>query len=62
MDKLAELKTRKSDRQKVIAWLDSINEHDPACREEVLQHCKDDIEARGYYVGRHESDCMAVRS
>lgn len=55
MNKLEELKTRDSDRQKVEAWLDFIGEDDPECREEVFTHCKESIEARKYYVGRYET-------
>ena len=47
---LADLKSRESDRELVNAWLDKINEHDPGCRAEVLEQCKNDIEARRFYV------------
>lgn len=57
MGKLAELKTRDTDRQKITDWLDHINEHDPACREEVLLACKADLECRAYYVKRYTEDC-----
>lgn len=59
MSKLAELKTRETDRQKVELWLDHINEHDPACREEVLANCKADKECRAYFVKRFTEDCPA---
>lgn len=39
---------------KVNAWLDKIGEHDEACRQEVLEQCKDDPEARQYYLQRSE--------
>lgn len=45
-----------SDRQKVEAWLDKINEHDPACRAEVMEQCAKDREARAYYVSRYEAN------
>ena len=48
---LKELKSQGSDREKVNKWLDSINEFDEDCRAEVLVQCKDDPEAREYYVG-----------
>jgi hypothetical protein len=44
-----------SDRAKVNAWLDKIGEHEDACRAEVLEQCKNDPEARAYYVGRYEN-------
>lgn len=59
MGKLAELKTRDTDRQKITAWLDHIGEHDPACREEVLLSCKNDLDARRYYLSRFTEDCQA---
>lgn len=43
-----------TDRQKVEAWLDTIGEFDPACRDEVMRECAADKEARIYYVGRAE--------
>lgn len=43
-----------TDREKVLARLDSIGEDDPACREEVLNACAKDREVRLYYVGRGE--------
>jgi len=46
-----------TDRQKVEAWLDLIQEFDPAIRAEVLEQCKTDIEARRYYVMRSEEVC-----
>lgn len=49
-----------SDRQKVNAWLDHIGEQDPACRNEILENCAKDPEARAYYVGRYEQDCRIV--
>ena len=46
-----------SDRAKVNAWLDHIQEFDAECRAEVLAQCETDKEARAYYVGRYEEDC-----
>lgn len=43
-----------TDRQKVNAFLDSINEHDPAIRAEVLDQCAKDGCARAYYIARYE--------
>lgn len=60
--KLAEFKNQDSDRAKVEKWLDSINEHDPACRAEVIQHCKDDLDARKYYLSRYQQYCACATS
>lgn len=53
---LKELKAADTDRAKVNKWLDSIGEFDEECRAEVLAQCKDDPEARAYYLGRFEND------
>ena len=45
-----------SERAKVNAWLDRINETDEACRAEVLERCAKDPEARAYYVARSEEE------
>lgn len=45
-----------SDRLKVNAWLDSINCTNKAERQEVLDMCAADIEARKYYVMRYETE------
>jgi hypothetical protein len=50
--KLALLKSEGTDRKKVEAWLDSIQEFDPAIRAEVLDACAKDKEARAYFVMR----------
>lgn len=42
----------KTDRDKVCLWLDHIKEFDEATRAEVFEQCKNDTEARKYYVGR----------
>jgi len=39
---------------KVNDWLDRINETDEACRDEVLEQCAKNPEARAYYVARSE--------
>jgi hypothetical protein len=57
MKTLKDLQNMKSDRAKVNAWLDAIGEIDEACRNEVLEHCEKDKEARMYYVGRYKVDC-----
>ena len=54
MSRLADFKNQDSDRAKVSAWLDHINEHDEATRAEVLDACANDIEARKYFVSRHD--------
>lgn len=54
MSKLAELKTRDTDRAKVERFLDYIGENDIECRNEVLSLCSTDISARKYYVSRYE--------
>lgn len=46
-----------SDRAKVNAWLDYINETDQSCRDEVLEQCAKDDESRAYYVRRYDVDC-----
>lgn len=45
---------KSSDIQKVNAWLDRINEHDPACRKEVIDLAERDSEARAFYVAKFE--------
>ena len=55
--KLAELKTVDTDRAKVSAWLDHINETDEVCRAEVIAQCESDKDARAYYVSRFNEDC-----
>lgn len=40
------------DEATIRAWLESINEHDPACIAEVLDRCRTDAEALAYYLGR----------
>lgn len=52
--KLEALKNESTDRQKVNAWLDHTGEFDDKCRNEVLEQCVKDIEARKYYVNRYE--------
>ena len=48
---LSELKSEKSDREKVNAYLNHIKEDDMAVRAEVLKQCTQDKEARAWYVG-----------
>lgn len=54
MSKLAELKTRDTDRAKVEKFLDYIGENDIECRNEVMSICSVDLSARKYYVSRYE--------
>jgi hypothetical protein len=51
--------TQLSDRTKVNLWLDAIDEHDPACRAEVMEQCASDKDARRYFVGRYRQDCAS---
>ena len=44
-------------REKINLWLDSINETDKECRDEVLEHCRIDKEARSFYVQKYEENC-----
>lgn len=43
----------KSDREKVLIWLQSIGEDDPRCIAEVIEQCAKDVEARKYYLSRY---------
>ena len=60
MNKLEELKAATTDRAKVLAWLDLINEQDRTCRREVLDQCASDKEARRYYLMQY--DCAIIRA
>lgn len=53
---LKHLKKKLGDREKVLSWLDSIGEHDEACRAQVIEQCSKDISARQYFVSRYESE------
>lgn len=57
MTKLAQLVNEAPDRVKINKWLDYINEKDQSIRDELLERCSKDIEARRYYVKRYEQDC-----
>ena len=46
-----------SDRKKVGEWLDSINCKNEQERQEVMNLCASDIEARVYFVMRWNKDC-----
>ena len=48
-----ELKARSEDLKKVNLWLDRIGETDQACRDEVINSCRDDKEAMNYYLSRY---------
>lgn len=52
-----DLKQKIDDRAKVNKWLDHINETDQSCRNEVLEQCSKDPEARAFYVGLYRSEC-----
>lgn len=54
---LSDVKKSISDRQKVNAWLNYIQETDQACRDEVLELCAKDKEARAYFIRLYEIDC-----
>lgn len=54
---LKDLKAKQTDREKIISWLDHIQEFDEACRNEVLEQCSKDTSARSYYVQRYE-ECV----
>jgi hypothetical protein len=41
-----------TDREKVLAWLKHIGETDQAIIDEIIFACKNDPEARAYYVKR----------
>lgn len=57
MTKLSQLKNVDTDREKVSKWLDFIGETDVTCRNEVMEQCKKDLDARKYFVKRFELDC-----
>ncbi len=44
-----------TDREMVLAWLASINETDQLCVNEVIEQCKNDPEARKYYVEKYNA-------
>ena len=53
------MKSKQTDRQLVNIWLDEIGEHDPACREEVIEACKTP-DGRAYYVTQAKSNTKIV--
>lgn len=56
-EKLAQgMKQLKTDRQWVDGWLASVGCTDEVERAEVMQACKDDSEARAYYVARAKGE------
>ena len=57
---LNQLKEGLADREKINLWLDHIQESDPVCRNEVIEHCAKDKEARAYYVKRYIEDCIKI--
>lgn len=54
MSLLANLKDQMSDKEKIIIWLNIIEETDQDCINEVIDQCSKDKEARKYYVSRYE--------
>lgn len=57
MSKLAQLKNKDSDRSKVEAWLDHIKCFYEDERQEVLDKCASDPDAKKYFVMRYNQDC-----
>lgn len=57
MSKLAELKTRDTDCNKIETWLNFIGETDAVIRCEIIDGCRKDIETRKYFVKRYTEDC-----
>lgn len=55
---LAELKNRDSDRDKVLKWLNHIEEHDQNVINEVIEQCAKYPEVRQYYVNRFNLECV----
>lgn len=53
MSKLAQLKSKDADFDKINAWLNKIGEQDQSCRDELINQCKKDIEAREFYVKKY---------
>lgn len=45
-----------SDKQKVAAWLNQIGAYDDE-REEVFNQCRNDSEARAFFVAKYEAEC-----
>ena len=41
-----------ADEAAILAWLNHIGETDPPTIGEVIDRCRSDLEARGYFVGR----------
>lgn len=53
---LSDIKKQASDRQLINDWLDRINEHDPALRNEVLDQCKSNPDVRAFYVKKAKGE------
>lgn len=47
-----------TNREKVYAWLNHINETDQTIIDEVIDHCRADAGARTYYVRRYDEDVI----
>lgn len=53
MSLLNNLKSQTEGIKKVNEWLDRIGETDQACRDEVIDQCRNDKEAMDYYLSRY---------
>lgn len=60
MSKLSALKNIGTDRAKVLAFLAHIGETDQTIIDDVIHHCKTDLEARKYFVSRHDEDVLNI--
>lgn len=49
-----------TDREKVMAFLAHIGETDQIIIDDVIYHCKNDPEARKYFVSRHDEDILNI--
>ena len=49
-----------TDRRRVLAWLAHIKEDDQRVIDEVIEQCRNDSDARAYYVNRHNEDVMGA--
>jgi len=58
VSRLSELKTRDTDRKKISDWLDRIGESDEQIRDEVMDACTADLEARKYYVAMAKGELL----
>jgi hypothetical protein len=49
-----------TDREKVLAWLAHINETCQQVIDEFIRQCRSDLEARAYFVNRHDEDVLRL--